>query len=62
MFIISSFDEKKNIFDYYRGQDCIEELCKKLKKSAIEIIYYEKKKVIIPLNQDENNSYNEQEI
>ena len=43
MFIISSFDEKKNIFDYYRGQDCIEELCKKLKKSAIEITYYEKK-------------------
>ena len=35
--------KKKKIFDYYRGQDCIEELCKKLKKSAIEITYYEKK-------------------
>ena len=46
MFIISSFDEKKKkIFDYYRGQDCIEELCKKLKESAMEIIYYEKKKI-----------------
>ena len=45
MFIISLFDEKKKKkIDYYRGQDCIEELCNKLKESAMEIIYYEKKR------------------
>ena len=38
-----------------------EKLCKKLKEIAMEIINY-KKREIIPLNQEENNSYNEQEI
>ena len=38
-----------------------EKLCKKLKEIAMEIINY-KKREIIPLNQEENNSYNEQEV
>ena len=29
MFIRCSFDKKENKLDYYRGKDCIEELCKK---------------------------------
>ena len=60
MFIKSSFDEKENKLDYYRGKDCIEKLCKKLKKRAMKIINYEKKEMI-PLTKEENKSYKEQE-
>ena len=44
MFKRCSFNKKENKLYYYRGKDCIEELCKKLKESAMEIIDYEKKK------------------
>ena len=43
MFIRSSFDVKQNKRDCYRGKDCIEKLCKKIKERAMEIIYYKKK-------------------
>ena len=36
--------KKENKLDYYRGKDCIEKLCKKLKESATEIINREKKR------------------
>ena len=42
MSIRCSFDEKENKFNYYRGKDCIEKLCKDLKESATEIINREK--------------------
>ena len=61
MFTRCSFDKKENKLNYYRGKDCIEKLCKKLKESANEIINREKKE-IIPLTHEENNFYNEQEI
>ena len=61
MFIRCSFDKKENKFNYYRGKDCIEKLCKKFKESANEIINREKKEMI-PLTHEENNFYNEQEI
>ena len=35
---------KKNKLNYYRGKDCIEKLCKKLKKRGMKIINYEKKR------------------
>ena len=38
------FDKKENKLNYYKGKDCIEELFKKLKESAIEIINHEKKR------------------
>ena len=60
MFKKCSFNKKENKFNYYRGKDCIENLCTKLKESAMEIIDHEKKK--IPLTNEENNFYNEQEI
>ena len=44
MFIRPSFDEKEIKLDYYRGKDCTEKSCKKLKESAMEIINYEEKK------------------
>ena len=56
-----SFDKKENKLNYYRGKDCIEKLCKKLKESATEIINREKKEMV-PLTHKENNFYNKQEI
>ena len=44
MFTKCSFDEKENKLDYSRRKDCIEKLCKKLKKRAVKIINYEKKR------------------
>ena len=62
MSIIFSFDKKENKFNYYRGKDCIEKLCKNIKESANEIINREKKKKEITLIQEEINHYNEHEI
>ena len=39
-----SFDENKNKLNYYGGKDCIEKLCKKLKKRGVKI---KKKKSLI---------------
>ena len=61
MFMRCSFDKKENKLNYYRGKDCIEKLCKKIKESAYEIINREKKE-IISLTDEENNIYNKQEI
>ena len=57
----SSYDKKENRLDYYRGKDCIEKLCKKLKEQAMKIINYEEKEMI-PLTKEENNFYDEHEI
>ena len=44
MFTRCSFDKKENKLNYYRGKDCIEKLCKKLKECAMKIINHEKKR------------------
>ena len=44
VFTKCSFDEKENKLDYCRRKDCIEKSCKKLKKRAMKIINYEKKR------------------
>ena len=44
MFTRCSFNEKENKLNYYRGKDCIEKLCKKLKERAMKINNYEKRK------------------
>ena len=44
MFTSCSFDKKENKLNYYRGKDCFEKSCKKLKKSTMKIINYEKKR------------------
>ena len=51
---------KEKRLDYYRGKDCIEELRKRLKKCAMNIINYAKKEMIL-LTYEENKSYKEQE-
>ena len=60
MFTSCSFDEKENKLNYYRGKDCIEKLCKKLKKRAMKIINYEEIEMV-PLTKEENKSNKEQE-
>ena len=44
MFTRCSFDKKENNLNYYRGKDCIEKLCKKLKERAIKLINCEKRR------------------
>ena len=56
-----SFDKKENKLNYYRGKDCIEKACKKIKECAMEIINREKKEMP-PLTHEDNNFYNKQEI
>ena len=58
MFIRCCFDKKENKLNYYRGKDCIEKLCKKLKESTKEIINSDQKEMI-PLTHKENNINNE---
>ena len=55
-----SFDKTEDKLDYYRGKDCIEKLCKKSKDHAMKIINYEEKEMM-PLTDEENKSYEEQE-
>ena len=55
-----SFDKTENKLDYYRGKDCIEKLCKKLKERAMKEINYEEKEMT-PLTDEENKQHEEQE-
>ena len=55
-----SFDKKEDKLGYYRGKDCIEKLCKKLKECAMKIINYEEKEMM-PLTVEENKSYEDQQ-
>ena len=59
--MFKKFDAAENKLDYYRERDCIEKLCKKLKDHAMKIIKY-KEKEMMPLTDEENKSYEKQEI
>ena len=54
--------QKKKKRDYYRGQDCVETFCKDLKEHVMEIINFEKKKEMMPLTYEENESYLKQKV
>ena len=56
-----SFDKLKNERSYYRGKDCMEIFCEDLKDEAMKIINYEKKEMI-PLTNEEKESYENQKI
>ena len=49
MFTRCSFDKKENKLNYYKGKDCIEKLCEKLKEHAMKIINYEERNDTIDL-------------
>ena len=57
--LICFFYKTKHQHCYYRGKDCIENFCKKLKEIGTGIINY-KEKEMIPLTDEENESYQEQ--
>ena len=61
MFIQCSFDEKENKFKYYRGKDCIVNLCKELKECKMEITNRDKKEMV-PLTHEKDNFYNKQKM
>ena len=51
----------KNRHYFYRGKDCIENLCKGLKELGTEIINFEEKEMI-PLTNKEIESYEKQKV
>ena len=59
LFTYCSFDVTRNKHDYYRGKDCMKNLCKYLREHATKIIDCEKKQKI-PLTNEENQSYHGQ--
>ena len=59
-FTCCSFDASKNEIGYYRGKDCVKNLCKDFRDEAMKIINYEKKEMI-PLT-DEKTEFFENQI
>ena len=55
------FDKSKNEQKCYRGKDCMIMFCKDLRKQAIKIINYEKKK-IIPLTDKDKETYENKKV
>ena len=58
---LCSFDKSKNEQKYYRGKNCMKIFCKDLKDQAMKIINYEKKEMI-PLTDEEKETYENQKI
>ena len=61
LFTHCSFDKTKNELDYYRGEDCMKEFYRDLRKHATKIINYEEKKMI-PLTKKEEKNHNKQKV
>ena len=61
MFTSCSFDPTKNRLDCYKGEDCMKMFCWDLREYATEIINYEKKEMILLIN-EENESYKKQKV
>ena len=56
-----SFDEERNKFSHYRGEDCMKNFCKDLREHATKTIKYEKKEMI-PLTKEEEKNHNKQKV
>ena len=61
MSLICSFDATRNRDYFYRGKDCIENFCTKLKELGIKIINYREKEMM-PLTDGENKSYEKKKV
>ena len=59
IFLHCSFDSNKNNHDFYKGEDPMKSFCADLKKHAREIINSGKKEML-PLTEEENDSYKNQ--
>ena len=58
--LVCSFDSKQNKHGFYIGKDCIKRFCSELEELGTKIVYYEQKEMI-PLTDNENKYYEEQE-
>ena len=47
LFTHCSFDTTKNKLDYYRGKNCMKNVCLDLREHVTKIISYEKKEMIL---------------
>ena len=61
LFTKCSSDARKNKLNYYKGIDCIKKMWKKLKDETLKIFNHEEKEMI-QLTDEENKSYEEQEL
>ena len=61
LFTHCSLDRTKNKLDYYRGKNCMKNVCLDLREHATKISNYEKKEMI-PLTKKEEKKYNKQEV
>ena len=52
MSAIWAFDHTKKIYTLYRGKDCMKKFCSSLRDHAINILNFEKKKML-PLTKEE---------
>ena len=57
LFTHCSFDTTKNKLDYYRGKNCVKNVCLDLREHTKKIINYEKK--LIRLTIEEKKTYHE---
>ena len=57
-----SFDNTANESSYYRGKDCMKIFCRDLRDQAMKTINYEKKEMIPLTNEEEEGSYENQDI
>ena len=53
--------QQKKKLDYYRGKNCMENVCLNLREHATKIINYEKKEMI-PLTKEEKYWHNMQKV
>ena len=60
LFTHCSFDKTKDKLDFYRGDICMETLCKDLREHATKII--NEKKKMIPLTKKEEKNHNKQKV
>ena len=61
LFTKCSSDARKNKLNYYKRVDCIKKMWKKLKDETLKIFNHEEKEMM-QLTDEENNSYEEQEV
>ena len=61
LFTHCSFDATKSNFDYYRGKNCMKNLCLDLREHETKIINYEKKEMI-PLTKEEKKIHRKQKV
>ena len=56
-----SFDTTKNKLDYYRGKNCMKNICLDLREHAAKIVNFEKKEMI-PLTKKQEKKHNQQDV